>query len=110
MNGKRAHSAMVKSSSIDACWARSAVAGKSTAGHTKITSKTSSMPTAAAMCNFESTVLIIHPVHPADAPLMQRIRMIQKDLSGPAEPAEGQRERDSAPQQQNQQATRLGTQ
>ncbi len=71
-----AQRAMLRSSSTDVCWARKAVAGKSTAGQTKITSKTSNMPTAAAKWNFESTALIIHLVRPPDAPLMPRICMI----------------------------------
>ena len=53
--GYRAHNAMVKSSIIDACWARSAGAGRFTAGQTKISNTASSKPTAAATWNLEIT-------------------------------------------------------
>ncbi len=76
MKEHRAHRAMLKSSSMDACWARNAVAGKSTAGQTKTTSKTSSNPTTAAKWNFESIGSIIHRAGYPDAPLMQWICMI----------------------------------
>jgi hypothetical protein len=67
---------MVKTSMMEVCWARSAVAGKSTAGQTKITSTISSMQTAAAQCNFVSTALIIHLAGAPNASLMHWICLI----------------------------------